>query len=154
MKMHDRFWAKVERGEPGQCWHWRAARSGGRTARCYGYFRMDSRRMEYAHRVAYELHHGPIATGEVIRHKCDNPLCCNPAHLQRGSQADNVRDMMQRGRNCRGEASSKAVLTEAAVIEIRQLLAAGQLHREIASRFGVCRATVSQIARGRTWAWL
>lgn len=49
-----------------------------------------------AHRVAFYLHHGYWP--DTARHKCDNPGCYNPTHIIDGTQADNVRDMMERGR--------------------------------------------------------
>lgn len=54
--------------------------------------------MVYAHRAAYESEYGPIPPGMVVRHKCDNPPCVNPEHLEVGTQADNAKDMSVRGR--------------------------------------------------------
>ena len=82
-----------------QCWPF--------TGRCVnGYGRIDAeapvRRQLLAHRVAYALKHGldpcSLPRSVVVRHACDNPSCCNPSHLVIGSQADNVRDMHERGR--------------------------------------------------------
>jgi hypothetical protein len=65
----------------------------------YGYGAMRWRgRTVGAHRVAYELTHGPIPTGAVIRHSCDVTNCCNPAHLLTGTLADNMRDAADRQR--------------------------------------------------------
>lgn len=50
-----------------------------------------------AHRVSYEHFIGPIPAGAIIRHFCDNPLCINPTHLEPGTQADNMRDLQERG---------------------------------------------------------
>ena len=87
----DRFWSKVDR--TGECWLWLAAR--GRTG--YGRFRQPKGH-EYAHRVAYRLTFGPIPEGMVVRHICDNPPCCNPEHLLLGTQSDNNKDSVARGR--------------------------------------------------------
>ena len=94
-----RFWCKVDVRAPAECWDWQGQATGS------GYGRIKwGGRLESAHRVAYELTFGPIPDdhagyhGTVIRHSCDNRLCCNPRHLLAGSQADNVRDMVERGR--------------------------------------------------------
>jgi hypothetical protein len=74
------------------CWEY----AGKRNDRGYGIAR--ERR---AHRISYEHHHGPVPAGLFVRHSCDNPPCVNPEHLQVGTHADNMRDMVQRRRHWR-----------------------------------------------------
>ncbi len=87
----DRFEAKFY-VTPG-CWVWTAA-TVGRAG--HGSFRNG--RHVLAHRYAYQAYVGSIPRGQVVRHKCDNPKCVNPDHLELGTQADNMRDMAERGR--------------------------------------------------------
>lgn len=139
------FWARVDVREPDECWPWR----GGRDRHGYG----KSVRWGKAHRMAYALANGAAATGMVL-HSCDNPACCNPAHLRDGTAADNVRDMIER-RRWRprvGELNTRARLTWAEVAAIRARMAAGETAREVAADFGVHPRTISKIAAGERWS--
>lgn len=91
----DRLWDRVDRsGGPDACWEW----SGYRTRRGYGQIG-EGRTIHPTHRVAWEqTHQAKVLPGFVVRHDCDNPPCCNPSHLRLGTDADNVRDMIDRGR--------------------------------------------------------
>jgi hypothetical protein len=102
-----------------------------------------------AHRLAYELAHGPIPEGLVVMHSCDTPNCVNPAHLSVGTQAQNIHDSIQKGRY---NAFGRQKLNADHVREIRALWAAGKLRqRDIAARFGIARNTVSGIVHGKSW---
>lgn len=91
-----RFWRKVDQsGGPDACWPW----MGARKPKGYGNFctvRTPPKTV-LAHRYAYEQTHGPIPEGLVLRHRCDNPPCCNPAHLLPGTGAENTQDAIERG---------------------------------------------------------
>jgi DNA-binding XRE family transcriptional regulator len=106
-----------------------------------------------AHRFSYELHHGPIPDGLLVRHKCDNPPCVNPDHLEVGTKADNGRDMMERNRYhyFRGSDHHAAKVTEQDVRVIRQRIASGVTCRQLAAEYGVNETTISAIKRRRTW---
>ena len=136
MKIRDRFWAKVKRGSDHDCWEWQAAKAGGGKKAMYGYFRYNSK-MIYAHRFAYLLLHGELPADQMIRHKCDNPLCCNPAHLIAGTQADNMQDAIERGRIAKGENIGGSILTKSNVRKIKARIKNGETHKSIATDFGV-----------------
>ena len=98
------FWSRVVpvSEEPDACWEW----SGSRDRQSgYGKYRpLYSGRDPHlwAHRVAYLLTFGELGTHVKVLHRCDNPPCCRPDHLFLGSQADNLRDMREKGRDRRG----------------------------------------------------
>lgn len=99
----ERFWAKVDKSDPDGCWIWTASTFTDRNG--YGKFNAAippvSNKTVYAHRFSYEMTNGPIPDGLFVLHKCDNPPCVNPAHLHLGTQADNMREMVERGRTKR-----------------------------------------------------
>jgi hypothetical protein len=71
--------------------------TGYRGPRDYGVIWVG-RSPKFAHRVAWELKHGPVPDGMVVMHTCDNPPCCNPEHLVLGTPGDNNRDRVKKGR--------------------------------------------------------
>lgn len=153
--MHDRLWSKIDKRGPDECWNW-TARPGPAG---YGHVGTGGRggRMMLAHRAVWEEIHGPIPKdgswhGRVILHTCDNRLCCNPAHLRMGTQADNVKDMDKKGRRVStphlGEDHGMAKLTDDQVREIR---ASTLSHRELGRRFGVTHTMVGYIKRRQSW---
>lgn len=89
----DRLWSFVDRSSFDACWEWRGDRNESGYGRIY-----INRKARRAHRVAYETAVGPIGTGLVVMHSCDNPPCINPAHLSLGTPIDNVADAVAKGR--------------------------------------------------------
>ena len=95
-----------------------------------------------AHRIAYRLFKGAIPQGMVVMHTCDNPLCINPKHLKIGTHADNYSDMMEKGRNVRGQGLWTAKLTENDVKDIRIARLQNESYGELAKRYSVTKATI------------
>lgn len=119
-----------------------------------GYGRIVFRgKVRKAHRVAWELWVGPIPDHLRVCHQCDVRACINPAHLFLGTQADNMRDCLAKGRYAKlcGERSPNAKLTERDVRTIRARVAAGELQRVVGASFGIRQAHVSAIVRGYAW---
>lgn len=149
-----RFWAKVDRRSSGECWPWIGAGAGSRQG--YGTIRRGSasQGMVRAHRASWEIHRGPIPAGTLVLHRCDNPPCVNPGHLFLGTDADNVRDMVSKGRlvTKRGEDHVNAKLTADDVVAARRAHAAGRASiRDLAIRLGVSRAAVRLAVNRKTW---
>ncbi len=143
------FWGRVDIRNSDECWEWQ----GGRNQKGYGKFYLESGKM-YAHRFAWTITNGDIPPGTVVRHTCDNPPCCNPAHLELGTHADNMRDAVERGRIARGSRQGKAILGEGDVTEIWRLLSEKKTQAEVAATYGVGRKAINDIATGKSWSWL
>jgi hypothetical protein len=101
--------------------------------------------------VVWQHHFGNIPDGLVIRHKCDNPRCVEIDHLEIGTRHDNVRDMVERNRQCRGERKPCAKLTWALVAEIRERLDRGEGVRSLGREFGVDHSVISEIKNNKAW---
>ena len=89
-----KFWDRLDMSAgPDGCWIWSGATNQG------GYGRLKAGKVRVlAHRVAFKIKNGEIPPGKFVLHRCDNPPCCNPAHLFAGTDLDNVTDMHAKGR--------------------------------------------------------
>ena len=166
----NRFWSKVDKSAgPDACWPYVG---GFCDVDGYGSFPATHRRSERAHRFAYAVTTGPVPAGLVVMHTCDNPPCCNPAHLRVGTVAENNADRAAKGRSAagdrhptrtnpelwaperraRGEAHGRRKLSEVEVITIRELYAAGVYQGTLSRDFGVSQGCISLIVTGQKWA--
>jgi len=135
-KPHDVF-KHVEMGDANDCWPWKGKLNAkdGRP-----YFTVEGkRRPSYAYIL--ETYTGEAQEGRIIRHTCDNPICCSPHHLLWGTHQDNMNDMKERERHG---------LPKTVIRAIQRLLANGRSHRTIAELYGVSRETITAIHNGRT----
>jgi len=136
-----RFWSKVDVRRPGECWLWRA-RAVGKSG--HGLFRPSkSLALIKAHRFAWEAVNGSIAEGRILRHRCDNAGCCNPAHLIVGTQGENVADMHMRKRR-----RYRTLLSDVQIAAIRERYLAGETQKDLASEVGCSPSYISMIIRG------
>lgn len=142
----ERFWQKVHKSSG--CWFW----IGYRNPQGYGQFKPHGRSHAIlAHRHSWEMAFGPIPQGLCVLHKCDCPSCVNPAHLFLGTRPDNSADMLRKNRFPLGESHWGHKLTEPDIEGIRRLAKNKITQVKIGRMFGVCRSTISQVLRGRTW---
>ena len=101
------------------------------------------------HRLALHLE-GVDTTDHHVLHSCDNPKCCNPAHLRLGTHQENMADRNNRGRQARGAATITNVkLTEKQVLEIRAIT--GMYQRDIAELYGVSQVAIGYIINRKRW---
>lgn len=168
------FWSKVNKDGPtmphmeSSCWVWAAGKVCG-----YGRLMVMSK-LILAHRLAWMIANGSIPHdgsrhGICVLHRCDNPACVRIDHLFIGTNADNVRDMEQKGRKVvargsdhglrkhperapRGEVNGKAKLTTAQVLDIRSIYSTDRISTaSIGVRFGVSEETVRRIIIRESW---
>lgn len=142
----ERFFRKCPQAPWGdECVEW----TGSKNSDGYGVFSFAGR-SRIASRVSFELHHGEIPDGHVIRHKCDNPPCVNPNHLETGTDAENSKDSVDRLRHAYGERQGSSKLTAAQVKEIRRIGKAMTL-KQMAAIYGVHFSTIGKIRREDSW---
>jgi hypothetical protein len=177
-KFKKNFLSKVKISNTG-CWEWQYTTNN----KGYGQYRENGKRY-FCHRYVYEKLKEKITNGLWVLHKCDNPKCCNPDHLFLGTHADNMRDMVNKGRaltgsrnpsvkypeklaygrrngnythpECRphGETHGQAKLKEIDVINIKRLIEDGYRISDITKKYKVSHQTISAIKTSRKWAYL
>lgn len=145
-----RFWPKVDKLTPDECWPWIA-----KAVTSFGYGRMTAGRGTHlkAHRVSYALANGGVLDDLCVCHRCDNPACCNPAHLFVGTNADNQADKRSKGRatpppQSHSQGHHAAKLTAFDVQKIQQ---DARPYREIAADYRICAMTVARHKKKIAW---
>lgn len=139
------FWANVQKTQG--CWNWTgySKRKGW-----HGTIKVSGKDWQ-AHRLSWLLHYGVLHDNAFVLHKCDNPLCVNPKHLFIGSQADNCRDMLRKGRQVaptRNDGNHPQTrIASAHVQTVQDMYAAGLTQRDIGHLFGVSDVAISKILR-------
>lgn len=156
--------SKVERIPFSGCWIWMASCMPSE----YGNIGYKGT-SDYAHRVSWLLHNGPIPDGAYVLHRCDIRCCVNPNHLFLGSALDNAQEMIQKGRqrfhwkkgqtaHNKGKPShiakenhGMAKLTEHDIAEIRRRYEEGEAQKMLGAAFGVHQSHISRIIRIENW---
>lgn len=138
------LWRQINKGNPDECWEWTSLKypSGYGRACLHG-------KNDYIHRVIWILLNGPIPEGKHVLHHCDNPACCNPAHLYVGTVWDNMRDRDKRERNGRYK------FTNDEVKEIRKIYQTGRYTQAaIAKAYKVKIGPIHMIVNYKTYKWV
>lgn len=156
-----RFWSKVEKRGANECWEW----TGARTGHNYGSMKLNGR-MVGSHRLALIVSGVELSDDLQACHRCDNPPCCNPAHLYAGTYYENHADKARRGRQRtgdahharahpeiipRGERHGMAKLNDEAVREIRKSHQEGENYLQISTRLNFHPTTIGLVVRKKTW---
>jgi len=149
--LYERLMQQTEIDPISGCWIW----IGSRIPKGYGYLRVDGITHVYIHRISWQMYFGPIPVGKHICHRCDNPPCWNPAHLWTGTNLENHRDAVRKGRQPNGERVwHLAKLTEAQVLAIRADRRAGMTFEDIALKHGATPGNVEAIVYRVSWKHL
>lgn len=147
MTFEEKFWSRIIKQEDG-CWIF----SGSTTKPPpFGYGQLyQGNKHILAHRYSYQLHNGETPTGMYVLHKCDNRLCCNPAHLFLGTLKDNTQDAIKKNRTASGERHGKCKLTKEQAKEIWDARNSKNKY-QLAHKFGVKYGAVRDIFNGNNW---
>lgn len=144
-----RFWLKVHiPNDITQCWEWLAYKN----KKGYGKFSLYHGCMIYATRISYIYYYGDIDSQLNLCHHCDNPGCVNPNHLFLGTQYDNLQDMVNKNRSCKGS-KNNTNLTESDIIQMLMDIFNNKYHNrsEILLKYNISRTALYNILNGRTW---
>jgi len=150
--LEERFWNFVDKKSEDECWHW----TGQILSNGYGRISVGARNLgnELAHRVSWRLaNKQEIPEKMVVMHKCDNPKCVNPNHLNIGTHKQNTQDMITKGRKMvvspKGEGNGKSLLDAE---KVRLIRSSKLNHAELGRQLGVSTSCIRGVRSGRTWS--
>lgn len=138
-----RFWKYVNKKSNNKCWNW----IGTCIKNGYGQIGIKDKMIK-AHRFSWILHFGGIPEDLCVLHKCNNPRCTNPNHLELGDQKKNMQYKTECNRQARGEKNGKSKLTGEEVKEIKE---SGLTKKELSKRYNIHRTTIGDILNNKTW---
>lgn len=133
-RQSERFWSKVNKDVSGGCWEW----IGNMHNNGYGLIAINKQNWR-AHRLSYCIKNGTIPEGMYLMHQCDNKICVNPAHLKPGTHAENMAEMVARGRASKGP---KKRLTQE---QIKYILESGKSISTLTAELKVHPRTIERI---------
>lgn len=134
----ERFWGFVDKKSPNECWEWKGTLIKERKKGIGNYGKFSVRgKFVTASRYSYQLHYGEIPKSLYVCHTCDNPPCVNPDHLFLGTQLDNMRDMLSKGRDNYHRKYSKEFIDK-----LKKEVEESKTYKEVASKYDL---TVSQV---------
>jgi predicted DNA-binding protein YlxM (UPF0122 family) len=152
----EEFWSLIDKNGPipprhpelGPCWLW----MGTRDSQGYGCFTLNG--LYRTHRIARVLTSGPLTTENPwVLHRCDNPPCCNPAHLFDGTDITNAADRDAKRRHQHGSTHYAAKITERQAAEFMSLYYIARVEiKEIAAEYGCSPDIVYSVVNGHTWS--
>ena len=135
--LEKRLYSKIKKVDG--CWVWQ-----GSTRNDYGQLKHEGRNLS-THVWSWKVTNGDIPEGLFVCHACDDPPCINPDHLFLGTQADNLRDMSEKGRGRKGRFTDE---------QVRAIRKDPRLHRVIADEYGVDRSEIWKIKNRKNYAWV
>lgn len=149
--------AGIKKGEPDECWEWqKGLKTGGYASYAFTSKRLNKLIQIGGHRAIALIKYQVLESEDFAMHTCDNPKCCNPEHIIKGSCKQNTQDACLNGliKHAKGSQHGRSILVEDQVHLILQFLNEGKPQAEIARFFNVSPSAIADIKHGRRWKHL